>query len=963
MIPIHDVVGEIQELLYADVEWDVGRLQQLAKAYADACSRMMVRAQNCRELFDQGFKKEAYDAARKDPDLEELLALLDFDNRAAWLDMCERAELPTPGDFDGAPVRDLLDQLNQGSNNVDRLLRVYCRMSVGLAPLTERLTVLRRLRREDYREICWDEDIRIFERAAVDDLVQRARAGDLAGDLPALDSVLAQLLSDEWMEKPLTQAKAVERLILPHRVAFVRTRYADLLEPLQKAFDRKDEQACRGLAARWNELESASGVRPAAPAAAAMIPIREWLAEQERLGEAEKARKEACARLEAALARGADLKALDALATKAQSFGLDLPEPLATRVASRMRELRRSARQKYVLRLATIITLAAVACVTIVVVNAELGKKQSISAWQERIGAMLDKEELEAAGKLLNAVAAERRGVYASAEIQDVQARYAKMLKDDQIRRENFKRAVDAAAASIGGLPDMISIKRAEILARTPEEKQQALVCSEKIRRRNDELRKGKVAEIDELVAKLETAREQADTAYRATSVAQSEKQTREFDSQAGGCLALAEQIELAAEITPGQRARVEAVKQVVLGFRKSVQGREQQAQAARKALAEIAKLYGNPRALSGELQAFAQEFPEHPLSREFARCAKWLPQWESLDEWKRLASFLTVPEYPVQKRIQAIDDYLKNYPTGVMRRPVAQYKQYFALKEAVFAEGKMKHLAEARDLVNDRFVADIFMVQTRKGYRCYLLRDDQLQTSTLNGVAVRYGVECIIDRTLKRRLIPVNAADLIGLPAPAPQTQFAKAAAELIGKANNQKWETFYLRLAEQAMAVKEMDPILRVTIVKTMLDYAADTTPFEGKAIEQISKTLAEYSTPVNWIDPEDREAELVRPSAATALDEVGSLAPLIAKVEKQLGELTAALTVHRAVGIVTSPEQITLGEIVSSAPLYAVTPSAGIDFVVSRIGEAAHGLVTQDKGVDLRNLCGSPVYVRAK
>ena len=962
MIPIHDLVGEIQELLYADVEWDVGRLQQLAKGYAEACNRMMTRAQRCRELFDQGSKKEAFDTARKDPDLEEQLALLDFDNRAAWLDMCERMQLPTPGDFDGAPVRDLLDQLNEGSSNIDRLLRVYRRMSVGGAPLMERLTVLRRLRREDYRETCWDEDIHVFERAAVDELVQHARTADLAGDLPKLEAVLVQLASDEWLEKPSMHAKAVEGLILPHRTAFVRKRYADLLPPLQEAFGRKDEQTGRGLIARWGEIEAASGVRPDGPAAAALWPIREWLAEQERLGEAAKAHRAACAKLDSAIAMNADLKSLESLAATVQKFGLPMPEDLETRATNRLRALRSAARRRYVLRLASTVTVAVVLCVGIIAVKSHVDWRQSVLTWQDRIGSLLDKQEFEAAGKLLNTVAAEQKAVDASAEIQDMHARYAKMLKDDDMRRVNFKRAVAAAAESVAGTPDRISLKRAEVLARTAEEKQQALECGEKVRKRLDELRRQKVAELDLLVAKLEADR---DTANKAFNV-----RLKDFQPLAERCLALAEQIELATEVTQAQRTRVESVRQSVLNLKKDAEDRETQAEISRRALAEIARLYENPKVLGGELQSFAQRFPGHPLSREFIESAKFMPQWEALDAWKRLAAFLAVPEYPVEKRLQAMTEYLKTHPGSVLQRPVTQYKQYFGLKESVFAGGRMKHLAEARELVNDRFIADVYMVQTRKGYTCYLLKDEELKASTLNGVAVRFGVDAIVDRALKRRMIPVNAVDLIDAPAPAPQTRFAKAAAEIISKVNNQKWETFYLRLAEQAMAVTDMDPILRIGIVKSMLDYARDTTPFEYRAIEDISGTLAEHLTPVNWIDPENREAEQLRPKAAAALDEVKTLAPLIEKVEKQLDDLAASVATYRPVGVVLSPSgdtpeqmaQITVVELVDNGPLYAVMRGGG-GFEMQKVAEARNGQAITEKGLDLGSLCGSPVYARSK
>ena len=153
MIPTPDLIREILELLSSDAAWDMGRLSELAEAYAQACDKAMERVYKCRYLLQEKLRREARQVVEEEPRLLEELELLDIDSNSAWSSLCQELELPFPSEFDPdelSTYRDLVSwkvRLHQGlgrkgfARKIDRLLGEFDFGPIGklLAPLLAEL--------------------------------------------------------------------------------------------------------------------------------------------------------------------------------------------------------------------------------------------------------------------------------------------------------------------------------------------------------------------------------------------------------------------------------------------------------------------------------------------------------------------------------------------------------------------------------------------------------------------------------------------------------------------------------------------------------------------------------------------------------------------------------------------------------------------------------------------------------
>jgi hypothetical protein len=242
VISSRECVDQIRNLLLAGEAVAKEKVAELVWAYASGCREVNEKAHKCLELLRQGRRAEAGRLAKEPPDLEQELRLLDFPERSAWLDLCETAGLPIGQNLDVNALNGIVQETYADAGNLGPLLRAFRRMSLGHAPLTDRLRILRQVRQTDPQHDLWTEDVRMFEGARQAEIVREADAADAAGDLRTLEGLLAELKSGEWLSSPGRFIAAVEKIAVPHRRRYAKAQFAELAQDLHEAHGRMDEQ-------------------------------------------------------------------------------------------------------------------------------------------------------------------------------------------------------------------------------------------------------------------------------------------------------------------------------------------------------------------------------------------------------------------------------------------------------------------------------------------------------------------------------------------------------------------------------------------------------------------------------------------------------------------------------------------------------------------------------------------------
>ena len=166
MHPYQQLIDELSMLVNDDRLLEEDQVERLCSQYRKAVNDVNRRLLDCENLFQRGFKAEVVQEAERSPNLIETVGMLDFPD----LDLLR--ELVSTFQLDPLPAmrHDIAASINEcysGNQLVDRILRQFRLYSLGLAPLKDRLDLLRQLNTLDDSNVGWADDVLVFERARI----------------------------------------------------------------------------------------------------------------------------------------------------------------------------------------------------------------------------------------------------------------------------------------------------------------------------------------------------------------------------------------------------------------------------------------------------------------------------------------------------------------------------------------------------------------------------------------------------------------------------------------------------------------------------------------------------------------------------------------------------------------------------------------------------------------------------
>ncbi len=421
----YKIVKDINDNFDSDAAWDVEQLKGLAQKFATACNELMKRAAECDMRLEEGKKHEAAKIAKLKPSLKTEVELLDFPNINDWIDTCDELGFDTPDNFDPDYVRQVLEQLGQLGDDVLRLVDLHTRLSLGLAPLDDRIEVLRSLMEKDHVNEFWKNDLMLFEEARLDDIRNQAKSASDSADLGKLKRIIAELHEYDWHIQPDSCIKYVEKITWPHIKRDARQRYERLLAEIHEAYAQLNEKRCRDVFRQWSMIEKETSVAPDDDMSSQINQVKEWFGEQEREREEEKAYEQACLQLESALeGRGVGMDELERLTANVLRFERGIPELLAARLNSRREELKLAARRVFIFKMsavaAAVVIFAAAIFFFVVLPQRRAGiLRERIIAADDLLNELISEEaDKEAAEKKLRKLELNDNKVYSDIRIQ-----------------------------------------------------------------------------------------------------------------------------------------------------------------------------------------------------------------------------------------------------------------------------------------------------------------------------------------------------------------------------------------------------------------------------------------------------------------------------------------------------------------------------------------------------------------
>jgi hypothetical protein len=454
---VQRIIDEVRFRLQSTDSEPTEELNRLAAEYAELCHDVNVRLRRCGEFLKRGLRAEAIHLAEAEPSLLETFAIVDFPERSEWDQFLTTSRLPRAEPL----LADVAGELNEAYSQhapLERLLSTHRLLALRRAPLSQRLSVMRKLAEADPSFPFWDEDIRQFEKERINEIVSEARAAHERGDADALAALIEELTAPGWRQKPGDSAvQAVRKLALESLANDLAAMYA------AQSIDR-----ARALRDRWNKLSAEMRLAPTDKLAARTGPALKWIAAEDSKSASSRRFHDRLLVLEQKLADSqTSLAEIDQARREALKSGRGIPEPLATQLYTRRVELVRAtgARRRQIVGV-TALALAAVATVVVLAVRSS-GSTHAAMQYADEADQMITRGNLTQARELLR----KSEGAARTDRLREVEARLADAEQRETSRISEFQSAIGRARSAATRAEAEVFLQEADRLAVTLDER------------------------------------------------------------------------------------------------------------------------------------------------------------------------------------------------------------------------------------------------------------------------------------------------------------------------------------------------------------------------------------------------------------------------------------------------------------------------------------------------------------
>lgn len=954
MLDYQRIVDDVRSTLHTANPATVDYLRAAAADYLLACEQVNDRLRRCGGLLRQGLRSEALHLCDLEPNLLDVVAMLDFPERGEWIRVLTPYGVAAPPPL----MLDVAAELNQAyalEQPLAALLDRHRLLALARCPLPMRVNVLREIAQADAGNPVWLEDLQAFEKERLRQIQQEASDSAQAGDVAVLTALDAELNNEGWLELPpagLTRWVASARQRLEDGRAM--SDLAQIAEQLGAAYSAGDLDASRQWRARWESRLNESGLAEAGPLDARLAPALEWLREQDELDELQADHEAALAVLESALRAGLPADRLTTLHEAASRHGHSIPPHVENRYRARLAAVETSRRRRIALASATLLFCLAAIVAAIVGIAVERGHSRDVEAHAAALTDLLANGQWDEAETLFHQLTAAAPRVVASSEVRALRRRLDDLKDAERKRSADFESAFAQATESGPGAADRNAHARAGELAATAEERsrvadfQRQLTAEDRrLQQARDEQFLSGLPALEARIAELEEVGEAGSGALRARIIQlRTDIKAHEQQSQPGRSV-LGESSKLLARL-----------EQIELDARRRAEEATSEEQ--------LTRAIGDSGRFRQALDEFRAAHPDTARARDFERAIEEATLWDGVDQWNglvadwRRTAIYRLDAAAAQGRTEAADALLAeygNFPQAESLREKRPYLEAIAGRTDVKGE---RLDAGLKRIFTDPLVAGLWMIELADGSRYYLTREPTIEAGK-DRIPVKY----IVGLDGLEKGTTVKTADIVYHGA-APQNALAADIVERLGSLIDGNWDDSFLSMGRRIGEDAETDPILKTVLLKAVLQVGTKGSRSFELALRAHSRTLA--GAPVdgftNWLNPRREELPTDREKALEFLEGLPSFtaAETALAQQHQLLERPVAPE-YRWVGWLRRSAGAwhchTVERVAGTGELFVVCRASQSAVKLPPVGRLAEGIPTLDTSA-LELLEGRPVFM---
>ncbi|WP_428308003.1 hypothetical protein [Lacipirellula sp.] len=949
---IDDILGAVYSPETADPDF----LRDSAAMYAEACAEVNDRLRRVGRLLHRGLRSEAIQIAEEEPNLLDMVAMLDFSELPTWREMLVQWEMAEPPQL----LIDLAADLNKAyadQQPLESLLKQHRTLALARAPLASRIYTLRQIRDADAGNEMWGADLCLMERARLKQIGAEVEGAHRNRDVAGLARLTDELRAKGWtVERPKSLIDTVEKFRSQVAAAAARRTLEQLDYELNDAYMAFDVAAARKLRDRWHESAGIAALSAEDELSVRAAPALNWLAEQDRQDAGQRQFQLAVAQLQQALDNGAASTELERLFRAATLFGEPLPELLQRRVEQTLAAEGINLRRK---RRLVIGSIAAVLALIIGGIGYWMNQQafaREVAESSSSLATLIDKGAHTQAQELLAGIASNSPNVALSGDVQAQKLRLDQAVAAEQSRVRQFQELISKAGDPSTDGADRGALPQLKKLAMTEEEKVAVSTLEHsfneadraKVREHDQRLSLRLVELQDQLAALDRNARgdEQRKLADL-TKLGREISATKEQFKQASAAML--------AQLDPLQ-ARINTVSQGILARRRQAEFR-----------IRITQSVGDADAFVAALNGFAESFPNSSIAGNVATLAGEASLWRGLldcseFEESNFGAGLPRSAKAARAAIKRGEELAATYGDLPFVERFELRKPYLVSVAAREPEAGDAVVTELNRLVRDPLIAGLQMITDKNGNRYYCRKAPEESDGT-------YKFDYLAGFDLSERPGAIRN-DLVAFNGSAPQSEVAREIIAVVANLPTQSWESGFHKILKSIDNRKDLDPVLKLILLQKLVESGTSGSAVLSEGFREYQRALGEGNVDLSvpWMSPKDEGAAKERTRAETLLATLPSMDDAFTVAASQLQTLKASHEeCYSWVGWLTRVDdgnwrvEVPSGQIADGKLVVIAKPPGVKTAVVDVIGEAKAGEARIANGASSPLVEGRPVFLR--
>ncbi len=891
MADYQQIVDEIRYALQSENCELTDALQLAAQEYSQACREVNLQLRKIGTYLDGGLRSEAIQLAEGPPNVEDLVNILNFPEQEEWADVVAIYDLPR-----NEPLNlRVIEQLNDAQVvelPLQSLMSRHRLLALHRAPLKMRLGVLRELLVSDPETFSWEEDVREFEKARLQEISQECRTAQREGNFSQLRQLHVEVSSEDWLETPPTGLiKTIKASAAELTRQSAQRGLVEVSAELEQAFNELDLPRARGLATRWKELERQAGQNVSPALTQQVTPILGWVQDELEREAAEKQFKSLIARLEHSLDQSGDLEELDQLVHEINRLERGIPELLAIRYRNQREAIQLTRARTYRLQFGTAMAVVVVIAVGVGFLVRNQVAANEVQRLADHINRLLDEQQFEEAESLLGS----RDDVLRWDPLAAVQTRLTSELRKDEERKAKLSSLLKSAGETESFRDSIEAIEQAQKLAITSDEKLKVA-----------DLKRAKEKAHNEAMAAREKAFNESVVSTRNILVSIHDGMgdgpgDQRVGELLGQATSLIEQLQVNVQ---GMRPEFSSQLRLLVARHKELDDLRRQRMTYQQRAQELTTRAGIASDVSKPdeavdqyrvaLLAFADVLPQEQAADLYRKAAAEETSWKSAMRWAKQSSSwdevwprdLTVMAARVKECQQFLTDNPGAPDTAVVKRYLEQLEANVSITGHVNGSGEGLQSRLLR-VFSSALVERSWCLKTRDGRVFYVPKKMTIASSGLPNFPflVGYGDE---DVEIQKRVPP---ADLISLEAtPSPCQLLARHVKDRLSTLSPEEWNSFCLDLTKRILEEQDLNDFLKLDLLKRCLELAANGDVFLKEQLEPHLKQVqaAAINPLARWMNPDDSDGVKATNDARQVLSHFRRL--------KDLGEVWKAADQQR-------------------------------------------------------------------